>query len=135
MWRKVALILLVCTISFSVLPSCAREQHTQLSTTQSDEDIRWVCPPTVIIDGREYRDWSIIRPNITIKDEDVLGYITSVVSITEMPTQNNEANYDAVLNQPYARWTDEEYGEVYVIWHDYGWKAWYILLPADYKID
>ena len=107
-------------------------QPSQTTQAMTDNgDISWSCPPTVMIDGQRYCDWGIKLPTISVEDEAILGYITSVVDISKLPVQDNEANYPNALNAPYARWTDEKYGEVYVIKYGYGW---YILLPEDYPI-
>ena len=120
----------------ALLLSACGAQAPSTTTVQRDtmpENPNWVCPPSLMIDGQMWRDWSLeplVDPNL-IAEEQILGYITSTVSLTNMPTQNNEANYPAALHAPYARWMDEEYGQVYIIKYGYGW---HILLPEDYPI-
>jgi len=117
---------------------CRMEDASQvtqqpISSGVQKETLPNVCPPSVMINGKMYRDWSLqplVEPK-EIGEEEILGYITSIVSISTIPTKNDEANYPNALNAPYARWTHEEYGEVYVIKYGYGW---HILLPEDYPI-
>lgn len=134
MFRKTLIALLVVTLFCAGCgsdPSTATESTESNNPSQTEAPPDGICPPTVIIDGEEYRHWTIVRYQVEIGEDEILGYITSVVGIDKMPTKNDEANC-CELNTPYARWNDEEYGEVYVIKVN---KNWYILLPADYPID
>ena len=86
------------------------------------------CPPSVMIDGEIYCDWSVepVIDTSAVAENQIIGYITSIVALNAMPEKNNEANYPNAANAAYARWVDEKYGEVYVIQYGYGW---HILLP------
>lgn len=92
-----------------------------------------VCPPSVMIDGEIYCDWSVdpVIDTSAIAENHIIGYITSTVALNAMPEKNNEANYPNATNAPYACWVDEQYGEVYVI--RYG-NGWHILLPENFPI-
>lgn len=138
MFLRKWILCVVCIILLISITGCDTEYESQ-GTKQSipsgsqEATIPDVCPPSVMIDGKMYRDWNldpIIDPN-AIREEEILGYITSVVAITTVPTKNDEANYGGAHNAPYARWTDETYGEVYVIKYGYGW---HILVPEGYPI-
>lgn len=141
--KKLCLLLIVLAVIATSMLACGAEKEAQReetsgstsSVTQNTSDgssstIMNICPPTVIIDGEEYRDWSIQCVGVAIEEDQIAGYITSVVDITTMPKQNDEANYSA-MGAPYVPWIHEEYGEVYLIQRD---RGWFILLPADYPI-
>lgn len=102
--------------------------QSSVTSSSSKETIPNICPLMVMIDGKLYHDRGYLRSDISIEDDDILGYITSIVSMTSLPKQNNEANYTKAENAPYARWNDNEYGEVYVIRYD---NNWHVLLPAE----
>ena len=141
---KMRALFLVCILLVLTIYGCAEQTPTTAPTTATSTTVPnvdysmpdepdWVCPLSVMIDGQIWHDWSwrrLIDPNL-IEEGQILGYITSVVPLTTMPTHNDEANYPAALNAPYAHWTDEEFGEVYVIKYGYGW---HILLPEGYPI-
>lgn len=132
MKKYLCVLVCICLLLTVGLLGCGTEsaQQTPGSSTTNPSAAK-ICPMTVRIDGENWRDWGYRALDITIEDSEILGYITSVVSISSVPTQDNEANYENAKDAPYARWTHEEYGEIYVI--RYG-KGWHVLLPADYPV-
>ena len=129
MFKRICMIVMACALLAAFLAGCGSEPEVTTSPKETTES--GICPPMVMIDGELYCDWTGWTgsdPRISIEEDQILGYITSVVAITGLPTQNGEANYDNAMGAPYARWTDEEYGEVYVIKYGYGW---HILTAAE----
>ena len=88
-------------------------------------------PRTVMINGELWQDRNIDAGDITINESDYLGRIAHGVKTTAMPQRDNETNYVKAMNAPYAQWTDNTYGEVYVIFYS---NAWHILVPVDYPV-
>ena len=137
--KKSLLICCICLLFVILLCGCIPKEAANAETTTNPEKSSYpdipdgICPPLVMIDGKLYCDWSlkpVIDPN-AIGEEEILGYISTAVSSAKLPTKNGEANYGSLRDAPYARWTDETYGEVYVIKYGYGW---HILVPEGYPI-
>ncbi len=130
MYKKISVLMVLCLLLGAMLCGCAQPEPTQGSQPSGNSANPTgsnVLPRTVMIEGKLYYDYSASRTGIVIEEGDVLGHITSIVSITTVPTQDNEANYSNAEGAPYARWTDEEYGETYVIYYR---EAWHPLCPA-----
>lgn len=123
--KKWLIWLMACSIMLS-LAGCVGGNQTEETGSTNAHTAAAVPIPTVMINGTCYHDWSISGWDVEIEENEILGYITSVTG-EEQPQKDNEANYSGALNMPYARWTDEEYGEVYVIKRN---LVWYILLPV-----
>ena len=133
MKRILYLTLVACLLLALTMVGCSSQTETMPSTTTAsvENPDTGICPLTVMIDGKKYIDWGLSR-YVLVEDEQILGYITSVVDIKTVPKQDNEANFPAALDAPYALWNDEEYGQVYVI--KYG-DAWHILLSEEISVD
>lgn len=54
-------------------------------------------------------------------DVEIAGHIISCVDLSDLPAQNDQANFPSALNQPYA-WVD---GELYLCLDD----QWYLCEP------
>lgn len=120
----VVLLCTGCGTGASTVPQDKESNHS--STIGAPPD--GICPKSVMIEGKMYYDQGVLGEDVRVDEDQIMGYITSIVSINTMPQQNNEANYPEVKDAPYARWNDTEYGEVYVIRYD---NNWHILLPAE----
>ena len=63
-----------------------------------------------------------MEEDYTVEDSQIMGYIISVVPITQGPAKDDEANFDNALNAPYARYSDDEYPDAVLVpfagcWH------------------
>jgi hypothetical protein len=88
----------------------------------SPDKVENVCPFAVKIDGQVYltrMDSTDLRP----EDGQITGYIESSVPISQMPEENDQANWDCV-GQPYAVID----GEVFL--RDKG-GIWYTCKPSE----
>ncbi len=54
------------------------------------------------------------KPDITIEQSDYLGEIASTVPLTQVPTENGQANFDAEVGAPYAEYENG----IVVLWND-----------------
>lgn len=59
------------------------------------------CPPSVMVDGARYYCFSEEAQAVPGEDE-ITGYIRSYVDISGMPAENDQSNFPACLEQPYA---------------------------------
>ena len=97
-----------------VISGCSSDGQT------GNEDVKWVCPMTVMVDGNLYQHERALDGDIEVDKSQILGNISSVVSITQLPKQDGEANYD-IMDAPYARWNDENYGDTIVVFYNDVW--------------
>lgn len=95
---------------------------------EEDRNFKWSGPPSIMVEGKLYLDLQIVDRSIDIGDDEILGYISSVISINDVPQQDGEANYE-VLGAPYARWKDEEYSDTIIIYYN---QVWHVLVPNGY---
>lgn len=104
-----------------------------LPSDEDEEFIDGICPQTIMVEGVLYEDFTYYTDvlDITVDDSQILGRITSVVNITQLPAQDGEANYE-VLDAPYARWSDEDHPDAIVLYYGYGW---HLLIPAGTLVD
>lgn len=82
--------------------------------------------PSIMVDGKLYYDYggkNVLGPDDTVEDDQILGYISSVVSITKVPQKDGEANFD-VMGAPYALWSGSHYSNVMILYYD---SAWHVL--------
>ena len=98
-----------------------------VESTVNDADVTWALPPMIMVEGELYQDIGLPKHNITVEDDQILGYISSVVSITDVPKQDGEANYE-ISGAPYARWSDADYPDAIIVYHD---RAWYLCVRQD----
>ena len=98
-----------------------------IESTIQDSEITWALPPMIMVEGELYQDIGFPKHNIAVKDNQILGYISTVVSIADWPKQDGEANYD-ILGAPYARWSDDDNPDAIIVYHDH---AWYLCVKAD----
>lgn len=100
------------------------------SNQEDEEEIEWVCPMTIMVDGKLYQYERAIDGMIEIDERQMIGYISSVVSITQLPEQDGEANYE-ILDAPYARWSDESHEDAIIIFYN---SQWHLFSPyEDYE--
>ncbi len=59
------------------------------------------CPPSVMIDGTTYYAFSE-KYDVTPTQDQISGYIRSCVDISGMPKKDDQSNFPACVDQPYA---------------------------------
>lgn len=121
-----------CESKDSVLPTQEKspiQEESSDTPMAKDGGVKWALPPMIMVEEKLYMDLYIPNPLITVDDDQVLGYISSVVNITNVPEQNGEANYD-VLGAPYARWRDDNCPDAVIIYYD---EVWHVLVPNGYQ--
>ena len=83
------------------------------------------CPLSVFWDGRV---WYLFLdgklPSETVKEDMILGKVTSVTDLKELPDENGEANFPAAMGAPIAEYN----GLLYLRYVD---GVWYRLRPRD----
>ncbi len=90
-----------------------------------------VLPCLVRINGHLYQDMGPIDPEISFPEYAFLGHITSVVSMTQRPEVDDQANYGTV-DAPYVLWGSPDHGLVYVLRVNYRYsQVWHMLLPVE----
>ena len=91
-----------------------------------EDELPFANPPSIMICGNIYVDWSERLENIDESKIEILGYITETnVDISEMPTQDNQSNSTIHNNAPYGKYADS-----WVIYREdvhSGNMAWYCL--------
>ena len=91
-----------------------------------EDELPFANPPSIMICGNIYVDWSERLENIDESKIEILGYITEAnVDISEMPTQDNQSNSTIHNNAPYGKYADS-----WVIYREdvhSGNMAWYCL--------
>lgn len=109
------LALLIFLLLFS---SCGGEEAKNPNT--------W--PLTIRVDGVNYYYKLNMAEDYTVEDSQIMGYIISVVPITQGPAKDDEANFDNALNAPYARYSDDEYPDAILI--PFG-GCWHLFAPFE----
>ncbi|MBO6062140.1 MAG: hypothetical protein J6P98_08540 [Clostridia bacterium] len=83
------------------------------------------CPLSVFWEGKV---WYLFLdgklPSETVKEDMVLGRVTSVTDLTELPDEDGEANFPAAMGAPIAEYN----GFLYLRYVD---GVWYRLRPRD----
>ena len=61
----------------------------------------WTCPMAVMVNGQIYTTGTQ-KASLVPESSQISGYIRSAVSISTMPTENDQSNFQACVDQPYA---------------------------------
>lgn len=134
--KKVFLLCLILVLIAATMLSCgtkneAQSEGTTSSTTQTTtasttHTAAHLAPPYAMIDGTLY--WvNTQRYSLPVEEEDIVGYVTSNISMDYAPKENGQSNCLSV-GTPYALYEHEEYGLIYVAQSGDGWV---ILTPKD----
>lgn len=117
----IAMALLVINL-LALLSGCAAKQPEPQPDTKP---VGYDCPPSVCWNDKVYYCFNGgTLPYDKIKQDKIVGRITSIVDLQYMPAKNGEANYRALKNAPIAEYE----GELYIYNTDY---YWYRLTPAE----
>jgi len=85
-----------------------------------DNQADGICPYMIMVEDELYYCYDEI---IEVEDVEVLGYITSYVSIKYTPKENNQSNFMECMEQPYGM-AD---GEMLIYYAD----DWHICYPVE----
>ena len=100
--------------------------------SDEDEVVANAAPPVVMLEGKFYVNYGDALPSsVKVSESQILGHISSVIppeSRTQMPGKDQEANFPAGQDAPYARCPLEEYPDGFVVFFTH---QWYIFLPLE----
>ena len=124
--KKIGILILLLTLLTALLLACGGQkeaENTAPSTTEfvfpTSGTAAGICPPLMMIDGELY--WvEFVKYRFSVQEEDIVGYVTSYISISNSPTENNQSNCLPV-GTPYALYEHEELGLIYVAQYKDGW--------------
>jgi len=114
---KKAITTSLLLMSIFIFTGCVLENKDSDETVLTPDSPNTL-PPSVMLNDIIY-----INSGINISDEieesKIIGYITSVVPLTEWPAKNGETNFAQLKDAPYA-----EYEDGIVVWwgYDVGWR-------------
>ena len=124
--KKIGILILLLTLLTALLLACGGQkeaENTAPSTTEfvfpTSGTTGGICTPLMMIDGELY--WvEFVKYRFSVQEEDIVGYVTSNISISNSPTENNQSNCLPV-GTPYALYEHEELGLIYVAQYKDGW--------------
>lgn len=119
MCKKVIWYILILLPILLLISACAGNDTDKNPNT-------WPC--MVRIDGVDYVYELDMEEDYMVDDSQVIGYITSVVPITQGPTKDDEANFPAALDAPYVRYSDDEYPDAVLV--PFG-ECWHLFCPSE----
>ena len=98
----------------------------------SDEIVANSAPSVVMLEGKLYVNYGdALSSSVKVSESQILGHISSVTppeNRTRIPGKDQEANFPAAQDAPYARCPLEEYPNAFVVFFA---RQWHIFLPLD----
>ena len=124
--KKIGILILLLTLLTALLLACGGQKEAENTAPSTTEFVfpttgtaAHLAPPYIMIDSTLYLV-NTQQYSLPIEEEDIVGYLTSHISMSYAPKENGQSNCLPV-GTPYALYEHEELGLIYVAQYEDRW--------------